>query len=105
MRAVSSARSTYRPSQKSDSAIRLSMRARSLLTSLESGSADDRGREHTWAVLLRCHDRTAAFGDPAAEDPGVLRSTALARVDDHRPMSQGHSGQRARRHPDVTTVV
>src|SRR5690606_21980152 len=47
----------------------------------------------------------AAAGGVAADDPGVLRSAALARVDDQLTLRQGDAREAARQHPHLVSVV
>ncbi len=44
-------------------------------------------------------------GSRAADDPGVFRPAALARVDDELALGKGDAGEAAGQHPDVLPVV
>ena len=117
-RAVSSARSTYRPVQYSVSAIRLSRPlviaglpwaaplCRSTATS--RGSAGGEASGGLGLIAGRHHGRPGVgrFG-PAGRDqhPGVLGPAALAGVDHQLALGQRDPGQAAGQHPDVVAVV
>ncbi len=49
--------------------------------------------------------RSGARLETRADDPGVLRPAALARVHDELPLRQRDAGEAAGQHPDVTAVV
>src|SRR5690349_1588474 len=103
-RAVSSARSTYRPTQKSASATRLSILVSSLLLVLV-GTTVGFGAAYR---LRRKRRRLVGFGVPArrgGQHPGVLGTAALAGVDDQAPLPQRHPGQPAGQHPYLRAVV
>src|SRR4029453_13183800 len=110
-RAVSSARSTYRPIQNNASAARLSIpvpsspRGQSLLRLLVVGTAVGDG-----APCHLCRKRWRLLPVqlqlwPRGEHPGVLGAAALAGVDDQAPFPQRHPGQPAGQHPDPLAVV
>src|SRR5580658_209266 len=85
-RAVSSARSTYRPTQKSASATRLSILVSSLLLLVLVGTAVGFGAAYR---LRRKRRRLVGFGVPArrgGQYPGVLGAAALAGIDDQAPL-------------------
>src|SRR5258708_4508594 len=125
MRAVSSARSTYRPSQNSDSAIRLSINRPPLrllllllllLDAVGSGAHEPTGdgvRGVDLAVghvasggLRKAHVVGELIGGRGLgrEHPRVLGAAALTGVHDQRPLAQRHPGKAARQHPDAFAV-
>src|SRR6202035_936916 len=103
-RAVSSALSTKRPTQKSASATRLSIPVSSLLLVLV-GTAVGLGAAYRLRGERRC---PAGFRVPArrgGQHPGVLGTAALVGVDDQAPLPQRHAGQPAGQHPYLCAVV
>ena len=106
-RAVSSARSTYRPIQNSDSATRLS------IARLLTAAAGRRGGRRSgavprtaWAGNAGARGRVRAAGSRrGGEHPGVLRAAALAGVDDQAALPQRDPGQPAGQHLDLLAVV
>ena len=125
MRAVSSARSTYRPIQNSDSAMRLSMRATSGLASRGAGCwrccsllaavpvqvGDGRSGLERWAGVLRrrvdidAHRLARRGRGRAGQHPGVLGAAAARGVDDELALGERDAGEPAGQHPHLVAVV
>ena len=118
MRAVSSARSTYRPIQYSDSAFLASIGTSVLLLLLlavvSSGRCSVSRSGRCTAIMLSTVDSGASVSasssrstsaHPGREHPGVLRTAALRRVDHQAALRQRHPGQAAGQDEHVGAVV
>src|SRR5689334_18118563 len=113
MRAVSSARSAYRPIQYNASALRASMTVLLpgllLLLILRTEFGAELDLLLLSEVAARDHLHTLEFGlrcrGPSGEHPGVLGSAALGGVHHERALGQRDPGQAAGQHPHVVTVV
>src|SRR5580658_10953944 len=120
MRAVPSARSIYRPSQKMDSATLLnrallmpdrSSRPRLLLLLLLLLVPDVHVRaradvhRHTCRARVTSGVRRRRELPRTGDDPRVLGPAPLARVDDEPALLQGDAGETAGKHPHLLAVV